>query len=197
MELAPEQISGRLARLDIRIKTKDNRHINVEIQLHDEKNMDRRSIFHLSKLYTQQMTKGMKFNDLGPAIAINILDFEYFPYTEYHNVYRLKNRRTNDELTEVFEISFIELPKVNKGKGDETKDLWMKFLSAESEEDLEMLTKQSPVLEQAVKKLVYVSADELVRYEMELREKAELDYQSAMAQHFDDGAEKERENGKT
>ena len=188
VELAPEHKSGRLARLDIRVKTVD-RHINVEIQLYDRKNMDKRSIFYTSKLYTGQMSTGMKFNNLAPAIAINILDFEYLPYIEYHNVYRLKNVRTNDELTDVFEINFIELPKVPPEINNNPKDLWARFLAAESEEELDMLTEQNPILDKAVKKLVYVSADELVRYEMEMREKIELDYQSDMKDNFDKGVE--------
>ena len=187
VELPPEYESGKLSRLDIRIKTPDGKQVNVEIQLTDEKNMDKRSIFHLSKLYTGQMTARMKFKDLGPAIAINILDFKYLPYKEYHNVYRLKNIRNNDELTNVFEINFIELPKVAPETGDALKDLWMRFISAENEEVLEMLAKENPVIDEAVKKLVYVSADELVRYEMEMREKAELDYRSAMMGQYEEG----------
>ena len=180
VELPPEHGTGRLSRMDIRIRTPENSHINVEIQLTDEKNMDRRSIYHLSRLYTGQMRAKMRFNDLGPAIAINILDFKYLPYEEYHNVYRLKNVRNNEELTSVFEINFIELPKVTPEGSDTLKDLWMRFISAENEEVLDMLAEQSPIMEKAVKKLVYVSADELVRYEMDMREKAELDYWDAM-----------------
>ena len=194
VEIAPDHKSGRLARLDIRVKTACKRHINIEIQLYDEKNMDKRSIFHLSKLYTQQLAVSMKFNDLHPAIAINILDFKYLPYTEYHNVYRLKNIRTNDELTDVFEINFIEMPKI-PSEINSPIDLWMKFLSAENEEELEMLAKQSPVMEKAVQKLVHVSAEELVRYEMDMREKAELDYRSAMADSYDDGRQEGRQEG--
>jgi len=186
-ELPPEHESGKLSRLDIRVKTPDNRHINVEIQITDEKNIDKRSIFYLSKLYTGQMTKGMKFTDLGLAIAINILDFNYFPYEEYHNVYRLKNVANNDELTNVFEINFIELPKVPPEAGENLKDLWMRFISAENEEALEMLAKENPVMDKAVKKLVHVSADELVRYEMEMREKSDLIYRSAIGDAHDEG----------
>jgi predicted transposase YdaD len=73
--------------------------------------------------------------------------------------------------------------------------MWMKFLSAESEEVLDVLKTQSPVMSKAVRKLVTVSADELLRYEMELFEKAELDYNSDMADSFDEGVEYGREQG--
>jgi len=196
VEIAPEHRTGRLSRLDIRVKTADNKHINVEIQLYDERNMDKRSIFHLSKLYTQQMTVKMKFHELGPAIAINILDFNYLPYEDYHNIYRLKNIANNDELTDALEIHFIELPKIPRDMIGSLKDFWMKFISAENEEVLEMLSKQNEVMDKAVKKLVYVSSDELIRYEMDMREKIELDYYSAMQGSYDDGREEGREEGR-
>ena len=187
VELAPEHRSGRLSRLDVRVKTADNKHINIEIQLVDEKNMDKRSIFYLSKLYTQQMTAKMKFHELGQAITINILDFDYLPYEEYHNVYRLKNIANNDELTNALEIHFIELKKMPRDRIGSQKDFWMKFISAENEEALDMLAKQNEVMDKAVKKLVYVSSDELIRYEMDMREKIELDYYSAMQGSYDEG----------
>lgn len=92
-ELPPVHEAGKLSRVDIRIRTADKKHIDVEIQLNNEHNMDKRSIFYLSKLYTEQMTVKMKFEELCPAIAINIMDFSYLPYREYHNRYRMKNIR--------------------------------------------------------------------------------------------------------
>ena len=56
--------------------------------------------------------------------------------------------------------------------------------------------RESPVLEKAVKKLVYVSSDELIRYEMDLQEKAELDYRSDMADQYDEGREEGLEEGR-
>jgi predicted transposase/invertase (TIGR01784 family) len=138
----------------------------------------------------------MKFNDLGSAIAINILDFNYLPHEEYHNVYRLRNIAKNDELTDVLELNFIELPKIPHNLSESPKDLWMKFLSAEDEEVLKMIAKQNKTMDKAVKKLVYVSADELIRYEMDMREKIELDYHSAMRGSYDEGREEGKKEGR-
>ena len=114
----------------------------------------------------EQTASGMRFDELCPAIAINILDFPFLSYNEYHNRYRLKNTTNNDQLTDVFEINFIELG-----------------------EELEMLENQDPILEKAVNKLLYVSADEKLRYELEMREKAEMDYWSAMGTNYEKGVQ--------
>ena len=194
-ELVPEYESGRLSRLDIRIKTAD-RDFDLEMQLNNRYNMDKRSVFYLSKLYIEQMTKSMKFKELHSVVAINILDFPYLSYKEYHNQYRLKNMRTDDELTDVIEIHFIELPKVCMADNVGMKDLWMMFLSAEDGEALEMLSKKDPMIEKAVKRLVYVSADEKVRYDMAMREKAELDYYNDISDSFDRGFDTGEAKGK-
>jgi len=50
-----------------------------------------------------------------------------------------------------------------------------------------MLADENPVMEKAVNKLLYVSADEKLRVEYEMRLKAELDYQSAMVSKYKKG----------
>ena len=65
----------------------------------------------------------------------------------------------------------------------------MRFLSATSEKELDMLAKENPIFEKAINKLLYVSADEQLRYELDMREKAELDYWSAMKTSFKEGKE--------
>ena len=186
-EFPPAHESGRLSRVDVRVKLTDGKNLNVEIQVEDEHNMAKRSVFYTSKLYIDQAVSGMRFDELCHAIAINILDFAFLPYKRYHNRYRLKNTENNDELTDIFEINFIELRKVPKDSASNLKELWMRFLSADDAEEFEMLEKQDPIMEKAVSKLLYASADEKLRYEIDMREKAEMDYWSAMGTNFDKG----------
>jgi predicted transposase/invertase (TIGR01784 family) len=192
-ELSPTYEEGKLSRIDVRIKLADGKHIQVEIQLRDLHNMANRSIFYLSRIYTEQMKTKIGFRDICPTIAINILDFNYLPFSEYHNKYRLKNVRNNHELTDVFEINFIELKKVLKENRSGLKDVWMLFLAADSEEVLDMLSNEDPIMVKALSKLQYVSADEKVRQEFLAREEAEIEYYAGMTSSFREGEEAERE----
>ena len=194
-ELSPVYEEGKLSRVDVRVKLADGKHINVEIQLNDEHDMEKRSIYYTSKLYADQMKSGMDYIDICPAIAINILNFTYLPFDEYHNKYRLKNMRNNQELTDVFEINFLELEKVPKKADNSLKELWLRFLKAEAEEEFEMVVKEDPILEKAAKKLLYVSADEQLRFAIEMREAAELDYYSGLASSRAKGREEGRQEG--
>jgi len=195
-ELPKIHESGKLSRIDLRVKLSCGEHVNVELQLENEYNIARRSIFYTAKLYVDQLVSPMEFNELCPTIAINILDFDYLPYEDYHNTYRLKNIKTNDELTDVFEIHFIELKKVPKDSSKHMKDLWMRFISADSEEELKVLSEESAILKKAVEKLIYVSSDEDLRYQLDMREKADLDYWSAMKTNYRKGKEEGRKEGK-
>jgi len=183
-ELSPGHEEGKLARIDVRVRLRDGKHCNVEVQLNDEHNIAKRSIYYLSRLYVDQMKPAMRFTDICPTIAINILDFPFLPFEEYHNVYRLKNVRNNHELTDAYEINFVELEKVPADSHAGLKDWWMLFLAADSEEMLDMLAGKDPIMEKAVKKLQYVSSDEQLRFLMDMRMKAELDYGSAMAENY-------------
>ena len=186
---------GKLSRVDVRVTLADGKHINAEVQVGDEHNMEKRSVFYISRLYTDQMKPQMKFSDICPAIAINILDFPFLPFSEYHNRYRLKNTAYNHELTDVFEVNFLELPKVPEKDLMSLKDLWMRFFTADDEETLEMLKNQNPIFGKAVDKLVYFSADEQLRYDLDMREKWELDHGSIMAEREARATERGIEQG--
>ena len=154
--------------------------------------MINRSIYYVSSLYTEQMKEGKRYKELGRTIALNILCYNIFEDNPaYINTFRFKNLETNEELTDIIEIEFVEQKKVkelNLNK-EEMKDLWARFLSAESEEELKMLKEKDETLEKAVEKLKYVSADDIIRFEYDQRKKARLDYASDIAGAKEEGRE--------
>lgn len=153
-ELVKEYQDDKLSRLDIRVKTGNNENIEIEIQLLDNRNMIQRSIYYTSKLFAAQMTEGMKYNtELTDLIEISYLELEKF--RELINVEKL-NKLQLHELT--------------------SKEKWAVFLTTQNEEVLQMLAKENEVLNKAVDKLVFVSAEEKLRFEYEQRQKALKDH---------------------
>ena len=51
------------------------------------------------------------------------------------------------------------------------------------------MLEENPTINKAIQRLVYVSSDEQLRYDMEMREKAELDYYNDISDTFDRGKE--------
>ena len=48
--------------LDVRVKSNDGSAINIEIQLVNQYNMIKRTLFYLSKMYLSQIAKGKNYN---------------------------------------------------------------------------------------------------------------------------------------
>jgi predicted transposase/invertase (TIGR01784 family) len=74
-EIDPQHVLDRGARLDILARTEVGTIINIEVQVANEYNIDKRSLYYWSGLYHDQLGEGQQFNDLHMAIAINILEF--------------------------------------------------------------------------------------------------------------------------
>ena len=174
-KLKKDSIDDKLGILDIRAITLKGEQINIEIQLINQYNMDKRTLFYWSKIFAEQLKEGQPFNDLKKTITINILDFNYIGVDNYNTVFHLWEDCHKDyKLTDVLEIRFIELPKFRKKKPDLSKPLerWLVFIEDSPEEVLEMVMKAEPTIAKAEEILEYLgSLDEVKRY-YEAREMA-------------------------
>ncbi len=52
-ELVKEMISDKIGRLDIRAKTAYGMQIDIEVQINNQKNMDKRTLFYWGKLFLE------------------------------------------------------------------------------------------------------------------------------------------------
>lgn len=174
-KLKKDSIDDKLGILDIRAKTAKGEQLNIEVQLVNQYNMDRRTLFYWSKIYSEQLKEGQPFNDLKKTITINILDFNYIGIDTYHTVFHLwEDSKKDYKLTDVMEIRFLELPKFRKAKPDLSRplDRWLVFIEDSPEEVLEMVLKAEPAIAKAEELLEYLgSLDEIKRY-YEAREMA-------------------------
>ena len=70
-----EIVGDKTSILDIRAAAEDGTRINIEVQLRDYGNMDRRSLFYWSREFTGGLAKGGDYSLLSNVIAINIVNF--------------------------------------------------------------------------------------------------------------------------
>jgi predicted transposase/invertase (TIGR01784 family) len=191
-ELPPEDKDLKMARLDLRIMLTDGSVVNVEMQVRNEHDMGRRSLYNLAKLMPRQLKKQGEYRNIRPVIAINILDFDFIKDSvDYINRYRMKNLKTNAEMpdAEVQEIIFIELPKLPKRAGN-LMEWWLKFLTVKTGKELDMVAAQHPMLAEARDMLLKINADPVLRDQLDALDKAERDYNSSMARRERIGREK-------
>ena len=171
------------SRLDIKATTNNDSRVNIEIQLKNQFNMKRRTLYYWSKLYESQIKSGDEYEDLQKTITINILNFDYLGNNRYHNAYILKEVETNEVLTNLQEIHFIELSKLNESDFKNVEELecesgndnllpWALFLKNPKNEVVEMIEERLEELKEAAERLEMLSHDEETREIYESRQKA-------------------------
>ena len=178
-------VEDKFSRLDVKAKTSNQEIINIEIQLKNEYNMIQRSLYYWSKLYEEQLGDGDRYDNLCRTVCINILDFKYLKNDRFHNGYRLKEIETNEELTDIEEIHFIEIPKLKKLNSEEEVvdmlEAWVEFLRDPESEVVRKLEMSNSEIREAKDKLYKLSMDEKERELYFLREKSIKDEISALA----------------
>ena len=101
--------------LDVRAKLPSGAYVNVEVQIRDHRNMDRRSLYYLSKEYTRRLKKGEDYVLLPNVIAINIVNFNYPGTKNFHSCFHLREDTEHEIiLTDALEVHFINMVKYRK-----------------------------------------------------------------------------------
>ncbi len=101
---------------------------------------------------------------------------------------------TNEVFSDKMSIHFCELKKLSKKPNpDNSRELWLQFINADSEEELEMINQTNiPIMQKAVRVIYDMSEDTKLRETARLREKALHDEASALKQAKNEGREEGR-----
>ncbi|MDQ6962668.1 MAG: Rpn family recombination-promoting nuclease/putative transposase [Mariprofundaceae bacterium] len=142
-----DYLADKMSILDIKACDAKGRWFNVEMQIGQDLDFDKRAMYYWSKLVTDQLSEGMMFRELKKTISINILDFNVVPNREeFHNRYRIMNVATgqDDQLHDVFELHYVELRKFKKSYDEVVTalDRWSTFLTRAHEIKREHIPQQ-------------------------------------------------------
>ena len=198
-DIEKEHIEDKYSRLDIKAITNNGEQINIEIQVKNEYNMIKRSLYYWSKMYEGQLTKGQDYDTLSRTICINILDFKYLKNDNFHNCYRLKEKNTNEELTDVMELHFIEIPKLRKLENSEDisdmLEAWITFIESPTSELIDKLEMSSDEIKEAKEELLRLSGNDKERERYEKRFESLLEQNSLLANAERKGLQKGLQKG--
>jgi len=194
--LDKDRLEDKTGIVDVRAETSNGTIINIEVQLANQYNMEKRTLFYWSRLFSGQLEKGHDYAELKKTITINILDFLYLKTNQYHNVYHLREDNNGHILTDVLEVHFIELPKFFEEQPniEDILHRWLIFLGNPNEEVLDMLETKDSVIAKATKVLNLLSSDPDTVRLSELREKAIWDEVSRINGARAEGAQQEKIN---
>ena len=134
--------SDKLSIFDIKAKGINGKLFDIEIQIADEADYDKRVLFYWGRLYTGQLKSGSDYGSLNKAIGIHILNFfltsANYNSPKYHNSFHLTEKELGFQYFSDLEIHIIELKKFSDDKTDLTSllskvktklDQWVTFLT--------------------------------------------------------------------
>jgi predicted transposase/invertase (TIGR01784 family) len=191
-----EVIGEKSSILDVRVETDTGEKINIEVQLKDFHNMEKRTLMHWGKEYVSGITAGEDYKELPKVITINIVNFDNIKLEDYHTCFHLWEDDHHDYLlTDVLEIHFINMVKFRKNKtGDITNNLlerWLTFLDVRTpEETLEEVIKMDGAINKANERLNHVTQDKEFLRNYHLREMAMSDWTTGINTAVERGIEK-------
>ncbi|WP_160328960.1 Rpn family recombination-promoting nuclease/putative transposase [Syntrophomonas wolfei] len=182
--LEPESIDDSVGILDIKLQLENNDLVDVEMQIGNLGNMERRSTYYVCRMFGDQNISNGRYQYLNRVIAINVLDFTRIKHIKrYHSIFRLRETQDNIDLTNAIEIHFIELPKLKLEMASYTNplDRWVVFLKGGWDMELiNRLAKEDPAIGKAKQVLEQMASNPRERELYELRRKAILDRNSAL-----------------
>jgi len=182
----PKVIGDKASSLDVRAVLQGKTKVNIEVQIRNQYNMDRRSLFYWSKEYAESLKEGQDYQELPNVIAINIVDFDYPPARNFHTRFHLREDNDRDLiLTDALEIHFINMvqyrKQARKGMVNDPLSRWMAWLNAKSPPELlAEVVKMDSAIQMADERMVYVTGDKEAIRAYERRQMALSDYNSAI-----------------
>ncbi len=173
--LLREYPGDKLGILDVKLKSKSGKIINIEIQVKPMPGMKNRIMFYVGKLITEQIGDGDDYEEIKKVISIAILNYNFIERSpNYHHRFMLYDIENQVLFNDSLEIHTLELSKLGEADGTELWD-WLKFIDAETEEELTVVAERSPQMKKAVVRLMELSASERTRMLYEAREKEQRD----------------------
>ena len=135
---------------------------------------EKRTIYYLSKMYTEQLNAGEDYDKLQKCIQVSILAHVLIQEDDkYYRCISFCDTETGEKYSDMMEMHILELPKLPPEQQDETDLMqWMRFLGGKNREDLKRMAEKNSNLQEAYDELDRLSADKRKRLEYEARQKA-------------------------
>lgn len=200
-EISPEYVRDKASRLDITARIGGKEKINVEIQLINEHNIDKRTLYYWGKYYVRDLGEGEDYGKLIKTISIILTGYDVFKGKpeNYHSVFYAMEKTRRERFFDDFEIHVIELPKfLRQEKKAELSglDAWMLFLErAGDKETMERIAEKKPILRRAITIAEMMEQDKHQRWLYEMREKGLKDIRSIESHAREEGMQQGIEKG--
>jgi predicted transposase/invertase (TIGR01784 family) len=174
--------------LDVRIRTKTGKQVDVEVQLFTKLSFRERIVYYNARMYADQLLTGQDYRRLGRAISVVVTDFEVVHEDEnYFHRFTLYDSQSRIQFSDAQEICLLELPKLPDKSDGTALWRWLRFMKTEEVEEMEKLAEQNSYIEKTMMKVMEMSKDEAERMIAEGREKARRDREAELDYAMNEG----------
>ena len=200
-ELPRNMYDSKAGVLDVKVEIDKEKICDIEMQVKDLKNIDKRSTYYMTKLLSEELKKSEKYIQVKNTIVINLLNFEFYKRNSYRSIVHMKFEKTKENefvdmgyikeeeiATKDLEMHFIEIPKFEKkNPGANTKlEQWL-WLIAGRREKIEMAKKENKEIKKAIEIIDEMSMDEKEWELYESRRLAIMDYNTGIKEAKEEG----------
>jgi len=174
-QIAANELEGKHIVLDIWAQDVDGQQFDIEMQASKHSGWNARSVYYLARSLGEQLRSGEGYHRLQPVIGIHLLDFDLFqePEQAFWEFEMRDRRRPGVVLDRCLQLNMVELPKADLLRPHLGSILaqWITFFVHFREEHI-MQQIQHPPVQKAYQHLHALSADEQVRQQAFVRERA-------------------------
>lgn len=168
-----EDIDDKTYILDIKVEINWYLLLNLELQVINERNWPERSLCYLSRTF-DSLDHGQDYGEVRPAIQIGLLNFTLFEGSpEFYANYYIMNAKNHRIYSDKFRLSVVDLTQIKLATEEDRAyqiDQWAALFTAATWEELEMLAKANPNIQEAVFTVAKLTQDEKIRQQCEARE---------------------------
>lgn len=161
--------------LDLKVMLNDDRILNFEVQVVDEKDWPERSLAYACRTF-DQLQKGQTYLDAKPVYHIGFLDYDIKDFSpEFYATYKLLNINNHELYSDKFILSVVNLNQTDKATEEDRKygiDHWARLFKADTWEAIKKMAQENEYVSSAAETMFESSQDRSMRIFMEGVEEA-------------------------
>ena len=161
--------------LDLKVMLNDDRILNFEVQVVDEKDWPERSLTYACRTF-DQLQKGETYLDVKPIRQIGFLDYDLKEFTpEFYATYQLLNVMNHELYSDKFALSVVNLNQIELATEEDRKygiDHWARLFKATTWEAIKKMAQENEYISSAAETMFESSQDLSMRIYLEGVEEA-------------------------
>ncbi len=208
-EFSPLRVDGKECRLDIVGILDGGEQINIETQVCNEGDYEKRSVCNWSVVHFTQLARGMMYIETKKTITINILAFDLFKSEpHFRNSFSIRNDESGTLLCEDLCIIYLEIAKYKRANRKPINKLerWMAYFAGLEGEEMAQIAEKEPMINTAIdiekmflmdhmQRLAYVMSWKDMMYEANRERRYQLGEEKALKRGLEEGLQKGLKQG--